>query len=150
MKAKTLISMTAAMVLASAAYASEDMHTKMKIAWVDGSDDGDVHIELDSAELGFDLHDMQVGENQSFVDGSGRNVLVTREEDGFTLNVDGKVIELPIMSGVHDGEHEKVWIQKFDGDADVDVHVVHDEDHGDRKVKVIRKKIEIKSDSPSE
>ena len=146
MKFKNLVSITAVLMLASAALAGEEIHTKMKIAVVDGSDDGEVRVELDSDELGFDLHAMQVGENQSFVDASGRNILVTRETDGFSFNVDGKTIKLPAL----DGDYESVWVENIDADADVDVHVLHDEsvDHDGHKVKIIKKKIEIKSDRP--
>lgn len=146
MKFKNLVSITAVLMLASAAFAGEEMHTKMKIAVVDGSDDGEVRVELDSDELGFDLHDMQVGENQSVVDASGRSILVTRETDGFLLNVDGKTIKLPAL----DGDHESVWVENIDADADVDVHVMHGEsdDHDGRKIKIIKKKIEIQSENP--
>ena len=146
MKAKNMISLVAASVLASAALAGEEMQTKMKMVVVDGDADGEVRLELDSDELGFDLHDMQVGENQSIVDSQGRNVLVTREEDGFSFDIDGKKIRLPAF----DGEHERVWVQKIGADEDVDVHVIHDElhEHDGVDVKVIKKKIEIKTEAP--
>ena len=140
--------MVVALILASAAFAGEEMHTKMKIAVVDGSDDGEVRIELDSDELGFNLHDMQVGENQAITDAAGRNILVTRETEGFVFNVDGKEIKLPAF----DGDHDAVWVEKFDADADIDVHVMHDASgtHAGHNVKVIKKKIKIKSESPAE
>ncbi len=84
----------------------------------------DVRIKINSEELGFDLrdlHGMQEGENRSIIDESGRNILVTREADGFTLNIDGEIIELPMLFG---GHHSMVWAE--DGDeADVNVHVMH-------------------------
>ncbi len=84
----------------------------------------DVRIKINSEELGFDLrdlHGMQEGENRSIVDESGRNILVTREADGFTLNIDGEIIELPMLFG---GHHSMVWTE--DGDkTDVNVHVMH-------------------------
>jgi len=84
----------------------------------------DVRIVINSEELGFDLHDlhgMQEGENRSIVDESGRNILITREADGFTLNIDGEIIELPMMFG---GHHAMAWSE--DGDeVDVNVHVMH-------------------------
>lgn len=148
MKFRNIVSIAAATLLASAAVAGEEMHTKMKIAVVDGSDDGEVRIELDSDELGFNLHDMQVGENQSIVDSSGRSVLVTREADGFAFNVDGETIKLPEL----DAENDAVWVERAHDDSDVDVHVVHDESatHDGHKVKVIRKTVEIRTDSPEQ
>ena len=141
MQAKNIVSLVAASVLASAAFAGEEMHTKMKMIVVDGDADSEVRFELDSDELGFDLHDMQVGENQSVVDSQGRSVLVTREEDGFSFNVDGKIIKLPAVGA----EHERVWVEKFGDGEDVDVHVIHDAtyEHDGADVKIIKKKIEI-------
>jgi len=85
---------------------------------------GDVTIAINSEELGFDwreLHGMQEGENRSIVDETGRNILVTREADGFTLNIDGEIIELPMLFG---GYHAMAWAE--DGDeVDVNVHVMH-------------------------
>ncbi len=84
----------------------------------------DVQIVINSEELGFDLrdlHGMQEGENRSIVDESGRNILVTREADGFTLNIDGEIVEMPALFG---GHHGMVWAE--DGDeVDVNVHVMH-------------------------
>ena len=84
----------------------------------------DVQIVIDSEELGFDwreLHGMQEGENRSIVDESGRNILVTREADGFTLNIDGEIVELPMLLG---GRHSMVWSE--DGDeTGVNVHAMH-------------------------
>ena len=84
----------------------------------------DVRIKINSEELGFDLrdlHGMQEGENRSIIDESGRNILVTREADGFTLNIDGEIIELPMMFGRH---HAMDWSE--DGEeVDVNVHVMH-------------------------
>jgi hypothetical protein len=84
----------------------------------------DVRIVINSEELGFDLrdlHGMQEGENRSIVDESGRNILITREADGFTLNIDGEIIELPMLIG---GHHAMAWSE--DGDeVDVNVHVMH-------------------------
>ncbi len=84
---------------------------------------GDVTIAINSEELGFDLrdlHGMQEGENRSIVDESGRNILVTREANGFTLNIDGEIVELPMLVG---GYHGMDWTG--DGVAPgVNVHVM--------------------------
>jgi hypothetical protein len=85
---------------------------------------GDVTVAINSEELGFDLrdlHGMQEGENRSIVDESGRNILVTREANGFTLNIDGEIIELPMLFG---GRYSMAWTE--DGDeTDVSVHAMH-------------------------
>jgi hypothetical protein len=109
-----------------------------------------VRIELDSDDMGFNLHDMQEGENQAIVDKQGRTVLVTREADGFTFNVEGKTIKMPLIDGDH-GSKVALHGEHSEHDENVEVHVVHDliEVDGDQnehhKVKVI-KKVEVVSD----
>ena len=144
MKVRNVVLFAAASVLTSTAVAGDEVHRKMKIAVVDGSADGEVRVELDSEAMDFDLHAMQVGENQAIVDAQGRTILVTREEDSFALEVEGKTIRLPVL----DDDDGRVWIEGTD--ADVNVEVLHDETHehdGD-DVRIIKKKIEIRSDSP--
>jgi hypothetical protein len=107
---------------AAASFASEEVQTKMRIAVVDDRSDGEIKIELDSDEIGFNLHDLQVGENRSIVDKSGQSILVTRQEDGFVFDVNGKTIEMPAFDG---GHHGTVWVSKG-AVEDVDVHVMKD------------------------
>lgn len=122
MKLKNIAFIVVTLGLAAAALAGEDVKTKMTIAVVDDDGDGEVRFELNSDDLGFDLHDMQEGENRSIVDESGRTILITREADGFSFNVDGKTIKMPLFNGRH---HGSVWI---DGDdfGDFDVRVIRD------------------------
>jgi len=119
---KTIASTAAVMCFAAASFASEEVQTKMRIAVVDDRADGEIRIELDSDEIGFNLHDLQVGENRSIVGKSGQSILVTRQEDGFVFDVDGNTIEMPVFDGDH---HGAVWVG--DGSAEeVDVHVMKD------------------------
>ena len=128
---KTIASTAAVMCFAAASFASEEVQTKMRIAVVDDRADGEIRIELDSDEIGFNLHDLQVGENRSIVGKSGQSILVTRQEDGFVFDVDGNTIEMPVFDGDHHG-------------SEVDF-ISHEQHHGDGKhqVKVIRKTVEI-------
>ena len=71
----------ASLMPAGIAMAEKDMEMEIKIAIDDGSDGELVFLNLDSENMGFALHDMQVGEIQSVVDESGRSILITREED---------------------------------------------------------------------
>ncbi len=121
---KTIASTVAVLCFAAASFASEDIKTKMHIELIDGSHDDAFRIELDSDEMGFNLHDMQVGENRSVVDKSGRSILVTRGEDGFVFNVDGETIEMPVFDGDH---HGAVWVSDGDGKV-VDLQVTKDID----------------------
>ena len=84
-------------------WSGEESHQKIEIKVI--SDDGGdrTHFVLDSDELGFSLHDMQIGENQSVVDKEGRAVLITRTEDGYSFEVDGKTIDMPAFDGMHPG-----------------------------------------------
>lgn len=65
-------------------------------------DGGERHIKvkIDSAGETFDVGDMEVGETRQFFTEAGEEVVVTREDDGYTLSLDGREIEL-----VSPGEH---------------------------------------------
>ena len=125
MKIKQLAVFVVIGLFATTVWSGEKAHHEMKIAIVELDGDDEIRIELDSDELGFNLHDMQVGENRSIVDKEGRSILVTRGEENFTFEVDGKTIDMPAFDG-HDGAN--VWVSKgdFTSDVDVDVRVMHD------------------------
>lgn len=88
----------AAIALPLAAAAS-DRNYELRIAIDDGTPNGQRFIELDDATSGIDFDSLQMGESQSIVDASGRTMLVTRTAQGFELNVDGRIIELPPLDG---------------------------------------------------
>ena len=75
MKLRNIAFVVVTLGLAAAVLAGEDVKTKIAIAVVDSDGDGEVRFDLNSDDLGFDLHDMQEGENRSIVDESGRNIL---------------------------------------------------------------------------
>jgi hypothetical protein len=130
MKAKQIATMLATVLFAAMAYAGDTEQHKMKIELI--SDDGGdaTHLTLDSADLGFNLHDLEVGENRSVVDKEGRPILITRNEKGFSFDVDGKTIDMPALDGAH-GE-SNVWVMKGDhGDnIDIDVEMLHEAGSG--------------------
>ena len=118
---------------------------RVKIEVVTDHDDGDgIHVQFDSEDAGFNLHDMQVGENQAIVDDEGRTILVTREADGFTFDVEGKSIKMPMIGS----DHEQMMKLHGDHEEGFEVHVVHNvlETVGDHdelhQVKVV-KKVEV-------
>ena len=127
----------------SVALAQEEPRVKIVVATDDGNGEG-IHMQFDSDDVGFDLHDMQEGENQAFVDELGRTILVTRSADGYTFDVEGKTIKMPLI----DDDHKHMLHLDGDHDQDIEVHVEHDvlEVDGDREgaheVKVI-KKVEV-------
>jgi hypothetical protein len=122
MRLRNISCLLASFALAGAALAGEEIKTKMAIALVDTDGDDEVRLELDGDDLGFNLHDMQEGENRSIVDKSGRAILITREADGYRFDIDGKTIHMPSLDGEH---HGAVWVSDSDVE-DVDVHVMHD------------------------
>jgi hypothetical protein len=99
MNIRQITAIAAITLLACSAYAGPEQHTKMEIKVVSDDGDGETRLVLDSDELGFSLHDMQVGENQSIVDKEGRPVLITRTAEGFEFEVDGKTIQMPDVDG---------------------------------------------------
>lgn len=109
--------------MAASVLAGEDAKHVMAVE-VMGHDSGEgVHFFLDSDDLGFDLDELQVGETRSVVDESGKSILITRNEDGYTFNVDGEIIELPHIDDEDNGGMH--WVSK-DGDNDISVRVVSD------------------------
>lgn len=113
-------------LFATSAFSGEKNHHKMKVEVI--ADDGTepTYLVLDSDDLGFNLQDMQVGENQSIVDKEGRPVLITRNEEGYVFDIDGKQIEVPGFDGAHDGNH-RVKKLAIAPDADIDVHVIRED-----------------------
>ena len=109
--------------MAASVLAGEDAKHTMAVEVI-GHDSGEeMSFFLDSDDLGFDLEELQVGETRSIVDESGKSILITRNEDGYTFNVDGQDIELPHFDDEDNGGIH--WVSK-DGDKDINVHVVSD------------------------
>ncbi|HSD69647.1 MAG TPA: hypothetical protein VLB07_08840 [Woeseiaceae bacterium] len=92
--------------------------SRVVIAEDDGSGGEPLRIELSGSELGFDLQDMQLGESRSVVDKSGRSILITRTEQGYDFNVDGKTVSMPAFE--HYAERVEI-VDLSDGEFDVAV-----------------------------
>jgi hypothetical protein len=92
-----------ACLIATAAIAGEEHRTQIKIA-VDG--DGQDHqvIEFDSANSDIDLQDLAVGESKTLTDTGGKEVTVTRTDDGLEFDVGGETIEIDHMPGGMHGD----------------------------------------------
>ena len=121
------------------ALAQEEHRVKIEVFADDDSGNAS-HVRIDSEDLGFSLHDMQVGENQAIVDDEGRTILVTREADGFRFDVDGKTVSVPMLYG----EHDDMTIVHGDHSEDIDVEV-DTVSEGVHKVRVV-KKVEVTTD----
>lgn len=119
---KTVI-FAASLIVAGAAIAGEGHQMKFKIAIAEDDGNGEVMLDLDSDDLGFDLQDMQEGETRSIIDESGRSILITRGAKGYKFDVDGKTIEMPLFAS----EHGSMWVD--DGyNEDVEIHMMGEGD----------------------
>lgn len=82
------------------------------------------------------IDDLEVGQTRQFFTESGKEVVVTREEDGFKLTVDGKEINVDMPHAPHgvavvnvdgeDGEAMKVFVKTIvaHGDGEEGEHVM--------------------------
>jgi hypothetical protein len=122
MKIKQIAVFAAMAMFAMTAWSGEEVKHKMAIAIVQSDGDHEMLIEIDGADI--ELQNMQIGENRSIVDDDGRSILVTREEKGFTFNIDGKIVEMPDFMNHEEGN---VWISDDDHMTDVvvDVQMLH-------------------------
>jgi hypothetical protein len=115
---RILVSITA-VGLFGVAVAQDQTRVQIEVISDDASHDV-VRMELDSDDMGFNLHDMQEGENRSIVDKDGRTILVTRNADGYSFDVDGKTIDMPLVADGHHG----VVIADAEHGENVDVRVM--------------------------
>lgn len=121
MKLLKIVIFAASLIVAGVAIAGEPHQMKFKIAIAEDDGNGEVVVNLDSDDLGFDLQDLQEGETRSIVDESGRSILITREAKGYKIDVDGKTIEMPLF----ESEHGSMWVS--DGyNEDVEIHMMGD------------------------
>lgn len=120
MNIRVIFLIIASLGLTTLGLAEEEIVSKMMISIDDDSGEGGVHFALDSEMLGSNLDDMQVGENRSIVDENGRPILITREAEGYRLDVDGKSFDLPVLFG---GHADTMWVGDSI-DEDVSIHVM--------------------------
>ncbi len=92
-----------------------------------------IKVAADDELIEIDGSDMEPGETRQSYTDSGKEVLVTRTEEGYRLEVDGKEIDVDLPGG--DGHHamfnmessegKKVIIRKFEGEGEGDGHGYH-------------------------
>ena len=123
MTLKNVLSIALMLGLTGSAMAGDEAKMKMAVEFIGEDGTHARHFMINSDDLGFDLDEMQVGESRSIVDESGQTILVTRDQEGFSLDINGEKIELPSFEeGQPGGMH---WVTDGD-DADVNVHVMSD------------------------
>lgn len=85
-------------------------------------------FELDE----MDVSGLGLGESMSFYTDEGREVLVTREDDGFDISIDGESLDIPrFAGGTHGGYHGVKIITRelvcdSDQECDHDFISIHD------------------------
>jgi len=119
-----LAALAALMTLAAAQAQEVEKKVEIKVV-VDGNGDDVSEMHWVSDDLDFDLQDLAVGETRTIQGESGKTVTVTRSQDGFEFDVDGKAVSMPHM-GDHaghmafvetDGVHENVDVRVMGGGA---------------------------------
>lgn len=100
MKTLNLVALGLTLIFSAALLADVEEEREMKIVVQGMSDDDSTSFHWVSDDSGFDMQNMQVGETHSIVDESGRSVLITRQEEGFEINIDGETMVVPDM-GAH-------------------------------------------------
>lgn len=82
-----------------------------------------IKIMQDGDLIDIDADDLEVGESREFKSESGKDVVITRTDEGFDVTVDGKKLE--IFKHLEDGKgagHRVIRIEKRSGEGD-DVEV---------------------------
>lgn len=126
MKTLKLLALAVTLTCAGMAIADDTEKHEMKIVIEGQSTDDGASFHWVSDDPGVDMANMQVGETRSIVDENGKSVLITREAEGFSFNVDGETIVMPDM-GAHMAT--MTMVGGSDMTADFDVEVIGDH-HG--------------------
>jgi hypothetical protein len=89
------------MTFGAAAADEVEVEKKMEIkVMVSGDGEGDAtEMHWISNDMDFEMEDLAVGESRALETESGKSVTITRAEEGFSFDVDGKTIMLPGMGG---------------------------------------------------
>ncbi len=124
----TLKLATLAVLLVFGGAAAQEVEKKMQLKVMVTGDDAS-EINWSSDDVDFDMQDLAVGEIRTIESDSGKTVTITRAEEGFSFDIDGKTVMMPDMGehGTHmafvdaDGLHEAIDI---DVDIDNDVHIM--------------------------
>ena len=102
-------------LIATAAVAGEEQRTHIKIAVAGDGKDHQV-IEFNSQDSDIDLENLAIGESKSLTDTAGKEVTVTRTENGLEFDVEGKKIEIDghDMDNIIIEKHKNVRVIKSD------------------------------------
>jgi hypothetical protein len=122
MKTLKLAAFAVLLIFGATTFAQEEHEMKFEIIVAEDGADKTTSFSWSGADADFDMQDMQVGESRSIIDDSGKSVLITRETDGFKIDVDGKTIMMPEMPEM--GVHATHMAFVDGGEMDIDVQVI--------------------------
>jgi hypothetical protein len=102
----------------------EEKH-KIRLVWNQDGDKDELNIE----EL-----DLEVGESREIETDGGRTATITREENGYSLDIDGKTMHISSEAHSEHGAGERRMIKKIieidgDGDSDTEAIFIEGEPH---------------------
>ncbi len=124
MKTLKLAATAVLLIFGATAFAQEEHEMKFEIIVAEDGTDETTSFSWSGADADFDIQDMQVGESRSIIDDSGQSVLITRETDGYKIDIDGKTIMMPEMPEM--GAHGAHMAFVDGGVMDIDVQVISD------------------------
>lgn len=139
---KIKLAMLALPLLCAAAFAGQETEHKTAIKVIVADDGSSEPTTFEWTSDGSDarLDDMQVGESRTVTDDSGKTVVVTREEDGYNFDVNGRSVKMPEF-GEH-GPHMMMLSAdggnfEYDVEVDGERHIVHKRMHAPDGVTII-------------
>lgn len=102
-------------------HAIEEYHIKLK-------------LDRDGDALDIEFDDLEIGETRQFFTEEGKEILVTRTEEGLEMTVDGKKID--VFHGLPGEGHRAIFVGNDDGEKHVVriEHEIHGEDGEDANV----------------
>jgi len=119
------LAMLATLMIFGTAIAADEVQRKMAVKVVVAGDGVDESSDFSwtSDNMDFDIQDLAVGETRQIENASGKDVSVTRSEDGFSFDIDGKTVMMPDI-GAH-GTH-MAFVDTDAVDHEVDIEVIGD------------------------
>ena len=90
-----------ALAMTSVAISAADTEKRHIMIKVDKSGDHDAKVDLkvDGEAEAFTMPELEVGESKTITTKSGKTILISKTEEGLTLDVEGKQVNLPSFGG---------------------------------------------------
>ena len=90
-----------ALAMTTVAVSASDSEHRTVMIKMDKSNDQDAVVDLtvDGNAEAFTLPDLEVGETRTITTKSGNDIVVSKDEDGLTINLDGEEVDIPSFSG---------------------------------------------------